>query len=96
MAATALAMALAFVATTTMPAAAQSPEVESHLFDRVSLVLGFGWTGSDTDMRLDSTRFARVGTEISFEKDLGLSSSEAIPAVQLEWMVDRRHMLAAV
>jgi hypothetical protein len=75
------------------PVVAQGEESEYQLFDKVSMALSFGSAAMSTTVRLDSRRFPKLGTEITFEKDLGLSSSEVIPAFELNWQVARRHSL---
>ena len=65
---------------------------EYSLFDKANVSLNFGFVGLNTTFRLDS-QLLGTGTEIDFEKDLGLSSSEAIPALFGEWRIKRRHLL---
>ncbi len=86
-----LALALfAAVALIAPPAAAQQGEYQ--LFDRFSIALEGSWATMDTNLRLDSELLGK-GTELDFESDGGLPSSEVVPSLSFEWMMGRRHRL---
>jgi hypothetical protein len=86
-----LTLAIAAAATLVAPSAT-AQQGEYQLFDRFSLALEGSWAFMDTNLRLDSELLGR-GTELDFENDGGLPSSEAIPSLSFEWMMGRRHRL---
>jgi hypothetical protein len=74
-----------------LPLAAQ----ESPLFPRFS-VSGGAYSGRfDTNVRIDPDERDGGGTEIGFERDLGLERSRQVPQVRVQWRPFARHELAA-
>ena len=80
------------VLTAAAPAEAQR-EFEP-LFDKFNFKLAGSWVGLKTEIRLDSDIFEGPGTTLSFENDLGLPDSEAVPTLAFEWQIARKHRLA--
>ena len=75
-----------------LPLAAQ----ESPLFPRFSITGGTSPASFETNARIDpETTLAAVGTEISFERDLGLADSRTLQRFSAQWRPFRRHELAA-
>ncbi len=72
-----------------MPLFAQDVE----LFDRFNLKLEASWVNLHTMIRIDS-EFLGLGTEMSFEDDLGLGDQEMVPSAGFEWQIGRKHRLA--
>jgi len=64
------------------------------LFDKFNFKLAGSWVGLKTEIRLDSDIFEGPGTTLSFENDLGLPNSEAVPTLAFEWQITRKHRLA--
>ena len=80
---------VAFLLLLALPAAAQ----ESALFPRFS-VTGGGYLGNfTTEARIDEEGFE--GTEIGFERDLGLEKSTNLQRFAVQWRPFSRHELAA-
>lgn len=73
------------------PAQAQSDF--EPLFDKFNFSAQASWLSTKTEMGLDSETLG-TGTTLTFEDDLGLSSSEAIPSLAFEWQIARKHRLA--
>jgi len=89
-----LVMAVMFVAlvlASAVPAEAQR-EFEP-LFDKYSFKAEFSWVAVSTDIRLDSEQLGR-GTTLSFENDLGLGKNKAVPTLDFEWQIAKRHKVA--
>lgn len=63
---------------------------QSDLDDRFSISLGAFITDRDTDTRLDSDVLGR-GTEIDFEEDLGLASSDTVFRLDGHYRFNERH-----
>lgn len=80
------------VLTAAAPAEAQR-EFEP-LFDKFNFKLEGSWVALKTEIRLDSDIFEGPGTTLSFENDLGLPDSEAVPTLAFEWQIARKHRLA--
>src|ERR1051325_8406969 len=75
-----------------LPLAAQ----ESPLFPRFSITGGTSPASFETNARIDpETTLAAVGTEISFERALGLADSRTLQRFSAQWRPFRRHELAA-
>jgi hypothetical protein len=66
---------------------------ESRVLDRWRLRIGGYLTGLDTELRLDST-IEDLGTTIKLE-DLGFSSSETVPRLNLAFIIGKRHQISA-
>jgi hypothetical protein len=64
------------------------------LFDKFNFKLAGSWVGLKSEIRLDSNIFEGPGTTLSFENDLGLPNSEAVPTLAFEWQIARKHRLA--
>ena len=80
------------VLTAAAPAEAQR-EFEP-LFDKFNFKLAGSWVALKTEIRLDSDIFEGPGTTLSFENDLGLPDSEAVPTLAFEWQIARKHRFA--
>jgi len=65
---------------------------ESLVLDRWTFRVGGFLTGLSTDLRLDSPTGGE-GTTISLEDDLGFSSSETIPRLNLSVILGKRHQV---
>ncbi len=63
---------------------------QSELDDRFSINLGAFITDRDTDTRLDSDALGK-GTEIDFEEDLGLDSSDTVFRLDGHYRFNERH-----
>lgn len=63
---------------------------QSDLDDRFSFSLGAFITDRDTSARLDST-LPGTGTDIDFEKDLGLESSDSVARLDGYYRFNRKH-----
>ncbi len=63
---------------------------QSELDDRFSLSLGAFFTNRDTDTRLDSETLGK-GTEIDFENDLGLDSSDSVVRIDGHYRFSQKH-----
>lgn len=63
---------------------------QSDLGDRFSISLGAFITDRDTDARLDSAGLG-TGTDIDFESDLGLESSESIARLDGYYRFNKKH-----
>jgi len=85
-----VAFAMVFLAAATPAEAQRSFE---PLFDKFNVSAQFSWVKLSTEIGLDSETLGE-GTTLNFEDDLGLSSSEAIPALAFEWQIARKHRLA--
>jgi hypothetical protein len=72
--------------------AAAMSHSERPLFDRLSLAVEGSWATLDTSIRLDSPTLG-IGTELDFEQDGGLESSEVFPSASIEYHPGRRHLL---
>lgn len=66
---------------------------ESKVLDRWTFVVGGFLTGLDTNIRLDSP-IGDLGTTINLEDDLGFSSSESVPRLDLSVILGKRHQIA--
>jgi hypothetical protein len=62
--------------------------------DRWIFRIGGFLTGLDTNIRLDSPS-GRFGTTINLEDDLGFSSSESVPRLNLGFILGKRHQISA-
>jgi len=82
-----LALLSIFVATVLAPYAVSAESVDG---DRFSISLGVFLTDRDTEGRLDADP-ANTGTDIDFEKDLGLESSDAVFRVDGYYRFNERH-----
>jgi hypothetical protein len=60
--------------------------------DRAGLVIGGFFANLDTTVRVDGTMGA-IGTQISFERDLGLDDTKTRPMVNAYWRFLKRHRL---
>jgi hypothetical protein len=87
-----IAVAAVGLVSTSLPAAAQG--LYQPLFDRFNFKFEASAVALKTAIRLDSETLGE-GTTLTFEDDLGLSSSELVPSLSFEWQVGRRHRLAA-
>lgn len=67
---------------------------ESKVLDRWKFRVGGYLTGLSTDIRLDSP-IEGEGTTISLEDDLGFSSSEGVPRLNLAFIIGKRHEISA-
>lgn len=67
---------------------------ESKVLDRWTFVIGGFLTGLDTNIRLDSPN-GNFGTTINLEDDLGFSSSESVPRLDLAVILGKRHQISA-
>ena len=63
---------------------------QSELDDRFSISLGAFFTDRDTDTRLDSNVLG-AGTEINFEDDLGLESSDLVFRIDGHYRFSQKH-----
>lgn len=63
---------------------------QSKVLDRWTLRIGGFLTGLDTNLRLDSPTGGE-GTSINLEDDLGFSSSESVPRIELGLILGQRH-----
>jgi len=66
---------------------------DSKILDRWTLRVGGYLTGLSTDLRLDNPITGEEGTSISLEDDLGFSSSESVPRLNLGLILGKRHLL---
>lgn len=66
---------------------------QSKVLDRWTLRIGGFLTGLDTKIRLDSPA-GGDGTTVSLEDDLGFSSSESVPRINLGVILGKRHEIA--
>lgn len=83
---------LLFFLAVTVPLGAQ----ESLLFPRFSVTAGTSPSSFETNARIDpETTLAAAGTEVSFERDLGLEDARTLRRVSAQWRPFRRHELAA-
>ena len=90
--ATALALLMIFCAVSAQAGVSVS---ESKVLDRWSFRVGGFLTGLSTDIRLDSQFGDGEGTTISLEDDLGFSSSESVPRLNLSFILGKRHKITA-
>jgi len=67
---------------------------ESLVLDRWTFRIGGFLTGLSTDLRLDNPITGEEGTSISLEDDLGFSSSETVPRLNLAFIIGRRHEIS--
>lgn len=67
---------------------------ESKVLDRWTFRIGGFLTGLSTDLRLDNPITGDEGTGISLEDDLGFSSSEGVPRLNLALILGKRHEIA--
>jgi hypothetical protein len=56
--------------------------------------VGYFWSQADTKILLDSKN-GRVGTDLSFEDDLGLQSSKGLSMADLIWRINLHHRIEA-
>ena len=68
---------------------------QSKVLDRWSFRIGGFLTGLSTDLRLDNPITGEEGTSISLEDDLGFSSSESVPRLNLSFILGKRHEISA-
>ena len=68
---------------------------ESKVLDRWSFRVGGFLTGLSTDIRLDDPIGEGEGTTVSLEDDLGFSSSETVPRLNLSFILGKRHRIMA-
>ena len=80
---------LLFLIALTIPVAAQD------LFPRFSVTAGSSTGSFDTNARIDPETSAEEGTQVSFERDLGLEDSKTLQRFTAQWRPFRRHELAA-
>jgi len=66
---------------------------ESKVLDRWTFIVGGFLTGLDTNIRLDSPN-GNFGTTINLEDDLGFSSSESVPRLDLAVILGKRHQIS--
>ena len=86
----ALALLMAFSA---VDARAGVSVEESKVLDRWTFIVGGFLTGLDTNIRLDSP-IGDFGTTINLEDDLGFSSSESVPRLDLAVILGKRHQIS--
>ena len=69
---------------------------QSKVLDRWTLRIGGFLTGLDTKIRLDDPRPMEggEGTTVSLEDDLGFSSSESVPRLNLGFILGKRHKIS--
>ena len=72
---------------------AQAQREFEPLFDKFNFSVQGSLIGLKTEIGLDSETLGE-GTTLTFEDDLGLSSSEAIPTIAFEWQIAKKHRLA--
>jgi hypothetical protein len=72
------------------PAAAQP-----QLFPTFSVRAGGFAVSNGTNIRLDADAGDAIGTEIDFEKELGLDNEVSLATVQIEWLPGERHQFRA-
>jgi hypothetical protein len=75
----------------TIPLAAQ----ESLLFPRFSVTGATSPASFETNARIDPETAGGAGTQIGFERDLGLDDSRTLRRFGVQWRPFRRHELAA-
>lgn len=68
---------------------------DSLLFPTFSVTAGQSSGDFETNARIDPDDGSSVGTQISFERDLGLEDSRTLPRFGVQWRPFRRHELAA-
>ena len=78
---------LVLVASMCMPTFAASDPWGDSPF---TLQLGTFRADTETTVRLDSTVLGR-GTQLSFENDLGVTDSKALPEFSFLWRINQRH-----
>lgn len=66
-------------------------EAQAELFPTFSVRAGGFAVSNGTDVRLDAAAGDGIGTEIDFEKELGLDSDLNLLTVGLEWLPLERH-----
>jgi len=66
---------------------------QSKVLDRWTFRVGGFLTGLSTDLRLDNPITGDEGTSISLEDDLGFSSSESVPRLNLGLILGKRHRI---
>ncbi len=64
---------------------------QSLVLDRWTFRVGGFLTGLSTDLRLDNPITGEEGSSISLEDDLGFSSSEGVPRLNLGLILGKRH-----
>lgn len=74
-----------------VPASAQR-EFEP-LFDKFSFTGELSWVGRSTEIGLYHQELDTGGT-LNFENDLNLGERQAVPSLDFEWQIARRHRLA--
>jgi len=67
---------------------------DSKVLDRWTFRIGGFLTGLSTEIRLDSP-INGEGTTVSLEDDLGFSSSETVPRLNLSFIIGKRHKITA-
>jgi len=67
---------------------------QSRVLDRWTFRVGGFLTGLSTELRLDNPITGEEGTSISLEDDLGFSSSEGVPRLNLALILGKRHQIA--
>jgi len=67
---------------------------QSLVLDRWTFRVGGFLTGLSTDLRLDNPITGEEGTSISLEDDLGFSSSEGVPRLNLGFILGKRHQIS--
>ena len=82
---------IALILASAIPAEAQR-EFEP-LFDKFSFTGELSWVGFNTEIGLYHQELETGGT-LNFENDLNLGDRQAVPSLDFEWQIARRHRLA--
>ncbi|HEU4647922.1 MAG TPA: hypothetical protein VFS33_02600 [Gemmatimonadales bacterium] len=85
--------ALAVVLVAAPPATLAAQELDPHLYPKFELTASGSLNLFSTVVRADPTSRPGLGTEISFENDLGSSRDNFEPRGTLRWRPGRRHEL---
>ena len=72
------------------------PVLGQDLFPRFSVTAGASASSFETNARIDPELAAGAGTDVGFERDLGLEDERTLRRFGVQWMPFRRQELAAV